>query len=281
MFALGRLQRRFSTCFLLPLLCAALLVGGGAAGAAAESAVLLAYPPEEQFGVITASTWDERGKRVGDGAIQVERIGEGRVAVRLHGGFADGARIELDSELAEVTVDGRRMLRVLKERSQSHDVDGKPLAIVEIDHEAGKGRCIPPDGDPERIREIDLPSPDRVVNVPLNLLFRPLGTGELERIENQAFFCLGGARVMGFAGRPADDDGVEADEGRGAFEVRYGPDGKDLLSWAARRFAPRISFWMDPEREGAYLAHRMPLYSRGPVVYFIADGVDPKQILSQ
>ncbi len=276
----GRSPRRLLS-FLLCLFsasAASLLAGGPAA---AESAVLLPYPAPDEFGVIPASTYDEQGRRVGDAAVQVEQLPNQNVAVRLHGGFDKGARVEFDAELAPVMVDGRHMLRILKERSQAHDPDGKPLVALEIDHQGGHARCVPPPAASARTSEIALPAPDRVVNVPLNLLFRPIGMGQTNSVDSQAFFCLGGARVMGFTAEVVDRDREEAIDGRIIREIKYGPDGRGLLSWAAQPLAPKISFWVDAARDGAYLAHRMPLYSRGPVVYFIADGVDPKLVLSQ
>jgi hypothetical protein len=259
-------------------LAAGLLTG---ATAGAESAVLLPYPAPDDFGVIPASTYDEQGRRVGEAAVLVEQLPNENVAVRLHGGFDGGARVEFDAELTPVMVDGRRMLRTLKERSQAHDPDGKPLVTLEIDHQTGHGRCVPPGAGSGRTSEIELPAPDRVVNVPLNLLFQPIGKGQTDSVDTQAFFCLGGARVMGFTGEVVDRDREKTVDGRIIREIKYGPDGRGLLSWAAQPLAPKISFWVDAARDGAYVAHRMPLYSRGPVVYFIADGVDPKLVLPQ
>jgi hypothetical protein len=172
------------------------------------------------------------------------------------------------------------MLRILRERSQSFDPEGKPLVILSIDHEKGEASCTPPEGQKGKPSILSLPSPDRVVNVPLNLLFQPLGRGEVERIETQAFFCLGGARLMGFTGRLAVEREATNPDGRRIREIRYGPDGKNLFSWAAKAFAPKISFWMDLDAPGAYVAHRMPLYSKGPVVYVIADGIEPGRIIA-
>ncbi len=252
-----------------------------ATAAAAESAVVLPYPPPEAFGLIPASTYDEDGKRVGDAVVEIKLLRNDHVAVRLRGGFEGGAGIALDAELAPTEVDGQRMLRILRERSQSHDPDGKPLVTLEIDHEKAEASCTPPEGERGKRSTLELPARDHVVNVPLNLLFKPLGLGKVDRVETQAFFCLGGARVMGFTGELAEAGDISSEDGRKIREVRYGPDGKGLLSWAAQPFAPKISFWMDAAADGAYLAHRMPLYSRGPVVYVIADGIDPKAVLER
>jgi hypothetical protein len=259
----------------------ALLVALCEASAGAESALVLPYPDPASFEPISASTYDELGRRVGDASIRLAKLENGRVALRLRSGFEGGARIELDAELATVEVDGAPALRILRERSQSFDPDGKPLVILSIDHEKGKASCTPPEGERGKPSVVTLPSPDRVINVPLNLLFQPLGRGDVDRIQTQAFFCLGGARLMGFTGKLAELRESTSPDGRKIREIRYGPDGKSVFSWAAKAFAPKISFWLDTNANGAYLAHRMPLYSKGPVVYVITDGIDPGRIISR
>lgn len=265
---------------LIPGFCALCFALAGTR-AVAESALRLPYPDPAAFGVRSASTYDEAGRRVGDASIRLERLANEHVALGLRSGFDRGARIELYAELAPTQVAGTRMLRILRERSQSFDPEGKPLVILLIDHEQGEASCTPPDGEGGKPSVLSLPSPDRVVNVPLNLLFQPLGLGEVESVETQAFFCLGGARLMGFSARLAKEREATNPEGRQIREVRYGPDGKNVFSWLAKTFAPKISFWMDIDDTGAYIAHRMPLYSKGPVVYVIADGIEPGSIIAR
>ena len=252
-----------------------------ASQAKAESALQLPYPDPASFGDFTAATYDDAGQRVGDASIQLKRLENGHVTLRLRSGFDKGARIELDSELEPIEAGETPNLRILRERSQSFDPKGKPLVILLIDHEKGEASCTPPEGVKGKASVLALPSPDRVVNVPLNLLFQPLALGEVDSVETQAFFCLGGARMLGFTGRLAKGQGTLDREGRRIREVRYGPDGKNFMSWAAKAFAPKISFWLDVNRRGIYVAHRMPLYSGGPVVYVILDGVEPSSVLAR
>ncbi len=249
--------------------------------ASAESALELPYPHPAMFAPIAVSTYDDAGQRVGDASIQFEHLDNEHVALRLRSGFDGGARLELDAELEPTQVGEVRKLRVLRERSQAFDPDGKPLVILLIDHEKGEASCTPPTGEGGSPSAIDLPSPDRVVNVPLNLLFQRLGQGRTDVVETQAFFCLGGARLMGFTGELAREREGEQRDGRRIREVRYRPDGKSLFSWAAKAFAPKISFWMDIDDTSAYVAHRMPLYSKGPVVYVIADGIEPSWVITR
>jgi hypothetical protein len=246
----------------------------------AESVVNLPYPTPDAFGVTPASTFDETGKRVGDASIEISLREDGHVMLKMLSGYDDGARIVLDAELAPVTVAETRMLRVLHESSHSFDPDGKPLVRLDIDHVEEEASCTDPEDKANR-STMPLPSPDRVVNVPLNLLLRPLGQNGLSTINTQTFFCLGGARVMGFNAvlqDKAEPNGAPDDHIR---EIRYEPDGKSFISWAAKAVAPKISFWMNTQDRGAYVGHRMPLYSKGPIVYVIADGVDPKRLIAR
>lgn len=246
---------------------------------AAESALEIPYPAS--FGLTPAATFDEAGERVGAASIEVSLLDEGNVALTLHSGYDGGARIILRAELAPQKKGEIRTLRILRESSQSFDAAGEPLVLLSIDHEKGVASCIPPEDSGRKTSTVELPSPDRVVNVPLNLLFRPLGTGDVDSVGTQAFFCLGGARIMGFTGKLKEERPRPSDDGRRILEVGYAPDGKGLLSWAAKAVAPPISFWMDVNHDGAYIAHKMPLYTKGPIVYVIADGIDPAWLISQ
>ena len=56
-------------------------------------------------------------------------------------------------------------------------------------------------------------------------------------------------------------------------EVRYEPDLGMLVSFVARAVTPKLSFWFDPASPARWLAHRMPLYSDGPDVFVVRQGV--------
>lgn len=252
-----------------------------AAPAEAESALELPYPSPNSFGEFPASTYDENGLRVGSGLIAITRLENGHVALRVRSGFDGGAWTELDAELEPIGQAANPKLRVLHERSQSYDAEGTQLVTLFIDHVKGEASCTPPESDGGKASLLTLPSPDRVVNVPLNLLFETLRTGEVEIVQTQVFFCLGGARMLGFAGKLSDERTAPDARGRRIREVRYGPDGKSFISWAAKAMAPKISFWMDVNHGGAYVAHRMPLYSGGPVVYVILDTIDPSAVIAR
>ena len=55
-------------------------------------------------------------------------------------------------------------------------------------------------------------------------------------------------------------------------EVRYGPD-FGLATLVAQNFVPKLSFWFDPAAPHRWMAHRLPLYGKGPEVFVVRDGV--------
>jgi hypothetical protein len=57
------------------------------------------------------------------------------------------------------------------------------------------------------------------------------------------------------------------------IEVRYGPDFGSVVSMVARSFAPRLSFWFDADEPHGWMGHRLPLYSGGPEVIVVREGV--------
>jgi hypothetical protein len=169
-------------------------------------------------------------------------------------------------------VDGGRGLRLLREESLSHDADGRPLDLLRVDHERGEASCTSRGGLGERV-SVPLPDDERVVNVPLNLLFLPLVRGSTKQVDFQLFLCGGGARVMDFRAVVAGSSSTRDDHR--IVEVSYGPDLGLVVSGLASAFLPRLSFWFEADGNGTYLAHRMPLFSKGPEVTVVRDGFSP------
>jgi hypothetical protein len=247
--------------------------------ARSESDLRIPYP--EEFGVIPAGTYDETGHRIGAAALNVDRADDGGVSLTVQSGFDGGAQQIVRADFEAYEFEGKTVLRLLRERSQSFDPDGKPLVILEIDHQLGKASCTPPDGSKSASDTIDLPEQDRVANVPLNLLFTPLVQREIEKLETQVFFCLGGARLMQFAARAVAVPSKEGSDEPAMLKVIYEPNVNLLFNWAAKALAPKILFWFDSGKSEPrrYLGHRLPLYTNGPVVYVIRDGVSPKALV--
>lgn len=242
---------------------------GLAIGARAESELRLPLP--ESFGDIDAGTFDARGQRVGEARMSVTRRGEGRVELQARSGIEGSARSEV-SALMQVE-EGGRTLRLLSQRSESFDETGASLGVLSVDHEQRVARCgaAPGSGTPDVV--VELPAQDRVVNVPLNLLFQRLVTGEVKEVAFQVLLCRFGARLIDAHARVA----TPARARGGLVEVQYELD-LGLLATMAAPFLPTLSFWFDRDAPGAWVAHRMPLFSKGPTVLVVRSGFTPERL---
>jgi hypothetical protein len=242
----------------------------------AESQLLLSLldgPPD-----ITATTFDRDGRAVGQSRFQIERLAEGLRKMKVSLGIDAGGQ-----NLSEVTLapiagadpaspeDAPGALRIVEERSQSTRADGTRLDLLVIDHVAGRASCTPDEGGPSGVRYVDLPDKDRVVNVPMQLLFQPLVKGVVDEVRFQIVLCTGGPKLQDMI---AVRGPRHTREGREVLEVRYGPDFGGAIAFVASRLLPSFSFWFDA-KDGAYLGHRMPLHSKGPEVLLVRSGLTP------
>ncbi len=240
---------------------AGLALGLGSTGPArADSAFLLPGPVE--LGSVAASTYDAGGHRLGPARLVAERVDARHLRVAFEAGGSSGPRIEASALL--VREGAADAVRVVRQRSESFDSEGHSLGRVEVDHVARRARCRAGDGAVKS--EIQLDAADRVMNVPMNLFFRPLLSGEEHRLAFQTFLCRGNARLLDFEAwlEPGGDPRT--------LEVRYGPD-FGFASGLARRLAPRLSFWFASDAPYAWRANRLPLYSGGPEVTVVRAGV--------
>jgi hypothetical protein len=236
--------------------------------AAAESDLPLPAPDLE--GDIPAQTYDLEGERVGEASLGVSRLDGGNYLLHARSGIEGSARTEMSAEL-EPLGDGR--VRLVRQRSQSHDEQGASLGVMRIDHQRGVATCTPAPGSGDAPVEIPLPKRDRVVNIPLNLLFEPLVRGETEEVDFQLLLCrVGGGRIVDAHAEVASEH--QSDGGR-MVEVRYEVDLGPLLSRLAAPFMPQLSLWFDEQSPGAWIGHRMPLFSKGPTVLVVRTGFDP------
>jgi hypothetical protein len=243
----------------------------GARPARAESALRLDYP--EAFGAVPASTYDTSRNRVGTAHLVIEQLANRDVRILAESGFDGGAR-QVSTALFEPIGDGRT-LRPVRQESRSFFADGSLRSTMSVDHRAGTGTCGHSTAEGMKQEKIDLPASDRVANVVLTLLFEPLVKGDEPRENFQLFLCEGGARVIDFEGH------VERREtgphGPGSLvEVRYRPDLGPLGAMVADYVVPQLSYWFDPTAPTPWLAHRLPLYSKGPEVIVVRDGVPPR-----
>ena len=241
----------------------------GAQPAAAESA--LRFPEPAHFGDVPAITYDPTGRRIGPARQRVTQLPGDHVLIESTGGTEGAASMTVMAELAPAA-DGRG-LQLLWEKSHSYDQNGNSLGIMWIDHQKREVLCTHPDQPDATLR---LPDPERVANVPLNLLFLPLVHGQTKEVDFQFLVCRG-PRVVNARASIARRI-PEGPDGRSLVEVRYVLDFGPLLSVLARPFIPRFAFWFDPSRPDAWIAHRIPLFSGGPEVLVVRSGVAPASL---
>jgi hypothetical protein len=256
---------------LAPVLLAVALAWGPRA--AAESGLVLPLP--ERFEEIAATTYDQdTGEALGGGFIRFERHEGGTVRMEGASGIDGGARTRVAAELA--VLPGESGLRLLRQESRSVDVTGQPMGVLEIDHVAGEGRCTGPprNGTAPETKTIDLPEDDRLVNVPLNLLFQPIVRGERDEMRFQILLCGGGPRIVTAVARVADSSAPGPDGSR-LVRIQYELSLPKMLSRIVARWLPNLSFWFDPDDAGAWIGHEMPLYSKGPTVLVVRRGFTP------
>lgn len=244
------------------------LCAGAATSSRAESGLRVDAPVA--FGVIPAATYDSARQRVGNAHLVIEQLAEGRVRMFSDSGYTGGARTVLTAVLGPPADDGSKLMP-LRQESRSFDPSGTQLGTLIIDHEKRRGRCL--DASGEEAFGLDLPDGDRVANITLNLLLRPLVRRETEELEFQIFLCSGGARLVDMVANVAPYQGNGS--GPHAVEIRYGPD-FGVASMVARSFLPKLSVWYDPAEPYLWLGHRVPLYGKGPEVFVIREGVPPR-----
>ncbi len=244
-------------------------------GASAESKLVLSMPGE--LGSVAANTFDMDGNPLGQSGLDIEKRPDGSYFMQIDIRIEDGARNHVEATLLplDTFIQGRKGLRVVHQESQTTLESGEALPKLVIDHGAGVARCVP-DGMPaDQAPSVELPEDDRVANVPMPLLFISLVKGEVERIPFQVVLCRGKPKLRRLVALRIEDP-IERN-GRTIVEVRYGPDiGKALSSFAAR-LIPQFSFWFDGKTAN-YLAHRMHLYSGGPEILLIREGVTPMDL---
>ncbi len=267
---------------------------------AAESGLALEVPNE--FGILPATTFDDDGQAIGrskfaldfeDGdtktmrvSMQVEgggqNIAEAKFEPLTRSSPPDAGALLTESALAagasgRAGDDTKAMtaLRIIEERSQSTSVDGRVFPLLVIDHEERRVSCYPDGEPPSAATHRDIPDGDRVVNVPMQLLFLPLVRGEVESIDFQIATCADGPPTL-YDMIAVRSSTFERD-GRRIVEVEYGPDFGAAIAFLASRLLPSFSFWFDAD-DGTYLGHRMPLHLKGPQITLVRQGLTPAAI---
>jgi hypothetical protein len=144
------------------------------------------------------------------------------------------------------------------------------MGVLSIDHESGIASCTKGHGAEAERQELILPANDRVANVPLNLLFQPLVDGSASEISFQLLLCRFGARLIDIDARVAIQDVDSPTDS--IIEIESRPNLGRALSLMASKWTPKLSVWFDPLSKNRWVAHRIPLYSKGPEVFVIRDG---------
>ncbi len=246
-----------------------------AATAGAES--LIHLPVLDDSPALAGTTFDPSGRAVGRSSLRVEELAEGLQRLEIEMAVDAGGQNLSQATLAPTPggANGESGgLRLIEERSQSTRADGVRLDLLVIDHEQGRASCIPDQGGAEAAKHVALPDPDRVVNVPMQLLFQPLVLGEVEEVRFQIVLCSDGPQLQDMI---AVRGPLFERDGREVVEVRYGPDFGSAVAFLASRLLPRFSFWFDA-KDGAYLGHRMPLHQKGPEVVLVRSGLTPRDL---
>lgn len=248
------------------------------ANGSARAESLIRLPLLDDAPGLAATTFDSAGHAVGRSSFRVEELAAGLRRLKIEMAVDAGGQNVSEATLAPVptgaNVAAAGALRLVEERSQSTRSDGVRLDLLVIDHVAGRASCIPDRGGPAAAKHVDLPDPDRVVNVPMQLLFQPLVRGEVEEVRFQIVLCTDGPKLqdmIAVLGPRFERDGREV------AEVRYGPDLGSTVAFFASRLLPSFSFWFDA-KDGAYLGHRMPLHRKGPEVVLVRAGLTPKDL---
>jgi hypothetical protein len=250
------------------LVCAVCACALGAAGAQAESQLRLAVPVA--FGTVPAATYDTSRNRIGAAHLVLEKLPDDHVRIFSDSGF-DGGERTVASALLAPTGDRLSLQPVLQE-SKTFRRDSTLRGTLRVDHAAGTATCSRTHGEQTAVERIDLPASDRVANVALTLLFEPLVRGDEAKTSFQLMLCEGGARLVDFEAHV--ERRAAGAHGPGSLvEVRYRPDLGPIASFVAERLVPQLSFWFDPTAPTPWLAHRLPLYSDGPEVLVVREGV--------
>jgi hypothetical protein len=256
-------------------LAAGLFLLGGAVSATAPASAesLIRLPGLDDPPSLAVTTFDPSGRAVGRSSFRIEQLDAGRRRLEIEMAVDAGGQNVSEATLAPLAagVDG---LRLVEERSQSTRADGVRLDLLVIDHERGRASCIPDRGGAAAARHVDLPDPDRVVNVPMQLLFQPLVRGEVEEVRFQIVLCSDGPTLQDMIA--VRGPRFERD-GRDVVEIRYGPDLGKTVAFFASRLLPSFSFWFDAA-DGSYLGHRMPLHRKGPEVVLVRSGLTPRDL---
>ncbi len=238
----------------------------------AESA--LRFPIPGDLGTKAAVTHDANGRPVGQASMSLEKTGDTTVQLAGTARVDTGGRTRVEAEF-EILDNGRQM-KLVRQLSESITVEGRSLGILRIHHEKGTASCTPPPGSDLPVTTLPLPPIDRVANVPLQLLFAPLARGEQDELRFDVLLCRDNPRFMEFEAWVVEPESETLDTD--AVEIRYRPALGSVVGFLAQAVVPDLRFWVDGPDKNRYVGHRMPLYSKGPEIWVLRDGVSPSEL---
>jgi len=239
-----------------------------AASARAESDLALPYP--DPLGTFRGVIHDAGGRAIGENVVQNLLRESGRVYLRSEASVEGEPGNLLEAELEPIP--GRdQMLRPVWQRTRMLATDGAEFLDLHVDHGAQRATCARK-GEPPR--EIALGEGERIANVAMNLALKPLAAGALEAVHFQMVLCEGWKEIVDVEAR------AEGARDGGPVEMRLRFDvGGRVVSALFAPFLPDIRIWMRPQAPNEWLAHRLPLYPRGPTIEIVREGVDPAPYL--
>lgn len=262
---LGALVLKFLHGWTFVVLCGALLASANARG---ESQVRIAIPTE--FGETAVDTYDAAGsRRVGTGFISFETLEDGTIQFIGRSAIQGAESTRINALFEAVPKTGQ--MRPLLQQSRSLDARGKPMGVMTIDHRKGVGTCAPTGETP---RSVALPSDDRVANVILANMLRPLAENRSGEVPFQILICRPGVRVVSARARVIEKRGAPAKpapasrSGEPALdlvEIETGADLGPILNRLLGPWLPTVSLWFDGT-QSTWLGHRVPLFAKGPTV---------------
>lgn len=270
-------RRRNSSISIAALVALAQCLLAASYGSADSTLVLELEMPLEN---VAATTFNLSGDPLGQSSFKVERSGSGAhhmaIEMAIEGGGTNRSQatlMPLATPLAQPSAAGSLPLRLLEQRSQPTRADGIKLPLLVIDHVQKRVSCYA-NGEDKPGQHVDLPEEDRVVNVPLQLLFQPLVKGRVDELRFQFALCRDGPVLQNMVAKRGRTTGRTNQR---VIEIGFGPDFGRAATWLAQRLLPKFSFWFDV-RGGEYRGHRMPLHRKGPEILLVRQGYAPLEL---
>lgn len=236
----------------------------------AGSGVRFAMP--ERFGEYQALAYDDDNRPIGVASLSMRKAADDAVEVAVKVRLDAGSHAEMQAWL--VPDASGQHLRLRTQSTRAYDDQDQLVVDMQADHERGTAQCT---YRGYGTRSVRLPPGERIVNVPLNLLLRPVVAGEMPRVAFQTLLCDEAIRIVEAEVRYVR--AIPVTSGNSSLvEARYRLDLGPLLTLALAPFLQRISFWFEANRPYLWVGHRMPLYAKGPAVLVLRQGYRPQDL---